>query len=85
MNQQIELHIEELVLHGFPPNQRHAIAQAIEMNLTRLLTEQQTPAAWQQNGKVRSINAGSIHINNVSKTEVTGNKIANAVYKSFRK
>jgi hypothetical protein len=85
MSQQIELHIEELILHGFPPDRRYAIAQAIEMKLTRLLTEQKIPAALKQDGIVRSINAGSIHINNESKSEATGNKIANAVYKCFTK
>lgn len=84
MNEQIELHIEKLVLHGFSPDQRYAIARAIEMRLARLLTEQQIPAVFLQHGIVPSINAGSIHIDNESKNEATGNKIANAVYKSFR-
>lgn len=36
----IELHIEELVLQGFPPGaDRYALAQAVERELGRLLTE----------------------------------------------
>jgi hypothetical protein len=33
----IELVIDELVLHGFDPRQRHAIADAVEDELTRLV------------------------------------------------
>ncbi|MGH6949804.1 MAG: hypothetical protein ACREH4_02965 [Vitreimonas sp.] len=33
-----DLRIDELVLEGFPPNARYAIAAALEQELTRLLT-----------------------------------------------
>jgi len=36
---EIRLHIDELVLHGFDPRQRHAIADAVQAELTRLLTD----------------------------------------------
>ena len=35
----VEVHIEELVLHGFAPGQRYRIAEALERELTRLLAE----------------------------------------------
>ena len=85
MNQQIELYIDELVLYGFSPHQRYAIAQAVEIELTRLFIEQSIPVVLQQGGKFPSINAGSFIINKETKSEATGNKIANAVYKSFGK
>ena len=37
MKRPIELHIEELVLHGFDPHQRHAIGDAVHGELARLL------------------------------------------------
>ncbi len=86
MTKQIELHIEELVLHNFPLHQRYAIAQAFEMELTRLLLEhQQIPGTFQNTGGFPSIDAGSFIINKNTKVEVAGSKIANAVYKSFGK
>ncbi|RNI39834.1 hypothetical protein EFY79_00590 [Hanamia caeni] len=85
MNHRTELHIDELVLHGFSPHQRYAIAQAIEVELTRLFTEKPIPVALQQGGKFPSVNAGCFNINKESKSEATGNKIAYAVYKSFGK
>jgi hypothetical protein len=33
----IEVTIDELVLHGFDPRQRHAIADAVERELSRLM------------------------------------------------
>ena len=36
----IELHIEELVLHGFSPRDRDAIGEAVQRELTRLFVEQ---------------------------------------------
>jgi hypothetical protein len=85
MNQHIEIEIDELVLHGFSPPQRYAIAQAIEVELTRLFTEKPIPVALQQGGKFPSVKGGSFNIDKESKSEATGNKIAYAVYKSFGK
>lgn len=85
MNQRIDLHIGELVLHGFSPHQRYAIAEAVEMELTRLLKQRQMPTTFHQAGRFPLINAGSFIIGKDTKGEVTGNKIANAVYKSFGK
>ena len=41
----IEMHIEELVLHGFEPGDRHAIGDAVERELARLLSEHGLPSA----------------------------------------
>ena len=35
----IDLHIDELVLHGFNPADRHRIGEAVRSELARLLTE----------------------------------------------
>jgi hypothetical protein len=33
----IQIHIDELVLHGFDPRDRHAIGDAVQAELTRLM------------------------------------------------
>ena len=33
----VEVHIEELVLHGVPPGQRYRVADALQRELSRLL------------------------------------------------
>jgi len=40
-----DLRIDELVLEGFPPSARYAIAAAMEQELTRLLTGPDAPIA----------------------------------------
>ena len=35
----VKLHIEELVLHGFAPGDRHGIAYAVESELARLMSD----------------------------------------------
>src|SRR5690242_11774302 len=37
-NRSIALHIEEVVLHGFPARGRHAVGDAVQMELGRLLS-----------------------------------------------
>jgi hypothetical protein len=39
----IELHIEELVLHGFPPSARHAVAESIRTALESRLAGEGLP------------------------------------------
>jgi hypothetical protein len=39
----IELHVGELVLHGFAPGDRYRIADAVQSELTRLLGERGLP------------------------------------------
>jgi hypothetical protein len=46
---EIEVHIDELVLHGFDPRSRWAIGDAIESELRELLTQQGVPAPWREN------------------------------------
>jgi hypothetical protein len=43
---EIEVHIEELVLHGFDPHSRWSVADALENQLRGLLAERGLPPAW---------------------------------------
>ena len=45
----VELHIEELVLHGFAPGDRYRIGEAVERELQRLLTVQGAPNLFSGN------------------------------------
>jgi hypothetical protein len=44
-SRRIELHVEELVLHGVNPSDGQAVGEAVRAELSRLLTEQGLPAA----------------------------------------
>lgn len=76
----VELEVEELVLHGFPPADRHRIADALQRELTHLLTEQGPPpwmvppaAGARPEGAVVEFAAGG-------PPEAIGTRIARAVY-----
>ena len=60
--ERVELHIEELVLHGFPTRDRYGIAEAIQRELTRLLIEHGVPEALRQGGDVARLNGGSFEV-----------------------
>ncbi|HEV8515747.1 MAG TPA: hypothetical protein VGQ59_20835 [Cyclobacteriaceae bacterium] len=79
----VELHIEELILHGFPRNERYSIGEAIEADLTRLFTEQGIPQLFSAGGSIPTLNAGTINLNSRPRAVSIGNNIASAVYKGF--
>ena len=87
----ISLHIEELVLHNLAPNDRHAIADAVQQELSRLLG----PSAEQSHADFTStliqyssntrIDAGAFHVEQNSKPRSIGNQIAHAVHGGLTK
>ena len=55
----IELVIDELVLHGFDPWQRHAIADAMEDELTRLVRAHTRELSGCRRAQLDHVDAGS--------------------------
>jgi hypothetical protein len=80
----IELHIEELVLHGFPSRDRQRIADAMRLELTRLLGadagRDQAPRS-QARGR---IDGGSFAVKAGATVQATGREIARAVFRGLR-
>ena len=58
---EIDVYIEELVLHGFPRSARWQIGDAIESELREQLAKDGIPAAWQSSPN--QLHAGSIQSN----------------------
>jgi hypothetical protein len=73
----VELQIEELVLHGLPYDQRHRVAAAVERELARLLQEQGVPAGWEG---LLSLSPGPVAVNPRLSAETIGQQVALAVY-----
>jgi len=80
----IELNIEELVLHGFTPGDRHRIGEAVERELTRLLADRGVPQSLAQGGEVASVDGGAFEVAPGSRAEVVGAQVAKAVYGGLR-
>lgn len=80
----IELNIEELVLHGFLPGDRRHIGLAVEQELTRLFTERGLPPGLSSGGAVPSLDGGSFNMAPGAKPDAVGQQIAQTVYTGFK-
>lgn len=82
MNRQssIHLHIEELVLHGFAPGDRHRIGEAVQRELARLFTEEATPPALAKSAAIDRLNGGTFQMTSAPRPEATGAQVARAVF-----
>jgi hypothetical protein len=76
----LNLQIDQLVLHGFPVGDRHHIQAAIQQELTRLFTEQGVPPSLTQGGGVNQVNGGSFEMTVGAKADAIGTQIARSIY-----
>ena len=77
---EINLHIEELVLHGFAPGDRHRIREAVQQELTRLISEQSGFSSASKNITRDHVDGGNFRMTNAAKTTVVGAQIAGAIW-----
>ncbi|HEX4667181.1 MAG TPA: hypothetical protein VH207_11320 [Chthoniobacterales bacterium] len=75
---EIEVYIEELVLHGFDPGARWQIGDVLEQELRGLLAAKGIPPSWLSSPG--AIEAGPIRNLSRTKPAVTGVQIAGATY-----
>ncbi len=76
----IRLHVENLVLHGFAPGDRHSIGAAVEQELARLLAEQPLPATLARSRTRERVDGGSFRLANGAKPGAVGAQIAGAIH-----
>ena len=76
----VELHIEELVLHGFAPSERHNISDAVGRELERLFSEQGAPSQLSLSAEIVDLDGGSFEAAQGSRPEVIGSQVAQALY-----
>jgi len=81
----IDLHIEELVLDGFAPGDRHRIGAALERELTRLLAERGVPASWERGGEAPRLDGGTFEAKPGARPERVGAQIAQSVFRGMGK
>lgn len=80
MRAPIDVHIEELVLTGFPRGASREIGEAVQRHLARLFTERGVPAGMQQSIAAPLMNAGRFTVGAGAKPAAIGGQIAHAVY-----
>lgn len=78
----ITLHIEELVLHGTEPGDRYRIADAVQTELHRMISEQGAPAWAASPIQAPHLKAGPSPIAPSTRASAFGGDIARAVYQA---
>jgi hypothetical protein len=79
---ELELHIERLVLHDLPGHQRHRIAAAITAELERLVAEQGLPPGMAASGSIE-LPSADITVTAGARPEAIGRQVAQSLYRSF--
>ena len=82
MTPDVRLHVEELVLDGFAPGDRHEIGEALERELTRLLEERGLPPTVTGSEWPR-LDGGSFELAPGLRAEAIGARVATAVYEGL--
>jgi hypothetical protein len=80
MGVNVALHIEELVLHGFSPGDRHAIAEGLQRELAHLLAERGLPPALAQGVDAPQISGLSFAVSGQTRPERVGSQIAQSIW-----
>ena len=81
----VEIHIEELVLHGFDPGDRHRIARAVQRELAKRFRQGGIPESVSDSSALASIDAGAIHIPQGAAPWNAGARIGAAIYRGLHR
>jgi hypothetical protein len=81
----IDVHIEELVLHGFEASKRYEIADALTRELARALAGDRLPRLLRADGRIESLDGGSFRMAAGAKPKRTGAKMAEQVYEGLNR
>jgi len=83
----LELHIEELVLHGFSSADRYAIAAAVEQTLSQLLMTQfavqRVPRSFSESSEHARLDAGAFNVAPGANSAAVGSQIAQSVHRGL--
>jgi len=81
--QRIELHIDELVLHGVAPGDAHQIGLAIERELGRLLSMHGLPSSLSTERSMDAMDGGRFTMTAHARPVSIGQSIAGSVFKGM--
>jgi hypothetical protein len=80
----VEVVIEELLLHGFAPSDGPRIAGAVQRELTRLLAEQVVPPKLMGGAEIPRLDGGSFDVSSKDCAEGVGRRVARSLYGGFQ-
>jgi hypothetical protein len=79
----VEVHIEELVLHGFSPADRHLVAEALESELARQLRDGLPAALVDGGAAIERVDAGAVRVTNPARPASVGTEVAGAIARAL--
>lgn len=83
MRELVNLHIESLVLEGIPEADRNPVAEALRLELGRLMGEGGIPPGLLERGTIPAIDGGAYAVQG-ARPEATGAAIAQAIYNGMK-
>lgn len=79
----IELHIDELILHGVSPHERHHVSASLERELSRLFTEEGLPQPEARDAASMDLGVITLPAGHAQGAGEIGTHVARAVYRSL--
>lgn len=76
----IQLHIDELILHGFSPADRSRIAEVIQTELARLFASKGVPRTLTQGGAVPVLDGAEFEFTPGMSAQAIGLQVAQSIY-----
>ncbi|MEO6421286.1 MAG: hypothetical protein ABIR84_00995 [Candidatus Nitrotoga sp.] len=80
----VVLHIDNLVLKGFRHEDRRGIAEGLQQELTRLLTDPQAAQQLTVYGDLARLRVGNIQIGQNSQPQRVGSQVARVIGKGMK-
>jgi hypothetical protein len=79
----IELQIEELMLHGFAPGDGHSIGESVGRELARLFAEDGVPQSLARASEVGYLDGGRFEMESGLAAEAVGARLARAIHREL--
>jgi hypothetical protein len=79
----VDLHIEELVLHGFPAADRFRMGDAVERELARLIAEQGLPGFARNPVSIERLDGGAFMVAGGAKPYAIGVQLAQSLHQQL--
>jgi hypothetical protein len=81
----VVVHIDRLVLKGFRPEDRHAIAAGLQQELGRVFADREAVSLLSAMGDVQRLQVGGVPVEHGSKPQRVGESVAQGIGKEIRK
>ncbi len=78
---EIELHIEELVLHGFAAGDRRRIGDAVQIELQRILGRESLTQLLHKESHTERLDAGTFKVAGGARPQTIGTQLARTVHR----